>query len=248
MIRNDLFLNRNYLLFFLAAIAGVLFILSSVKLLGGSGQVMFYPNFYFIVLFVIGISITERIFKDIHDDVKGPAWLTLPASTLEKFASRLVFCTVVVAAGIMLFLFLLSLVSEGVSYLLLGSTHKLSIPFEGKALTTIWIYFIVQSLLMLGTIYFKKSPGIKTILSIVVYVLVFTILVTIGIKIFFGGSFLSLLFGSNKFTNVPELAVRGDIFIKIWSMITYSGRIAFWYLLAPLCWVIGYIRLKEKEV
>ena len=110
------------------------------------------------------------------------------------------------------------------------------------------MYFILQSVFMLGAIYFKKSPGIKTILSIVVYVLVFTIFVTLAIKIFFGGSFWNLLFISNKFTDVPESVVRSGIFLRVWSMITYSARIGFLYLLAPLCWVIGYIRLKEKEV
>jgi hypothetical protein len=247
LIRNDLFLNRNYLVIFLAAAAGLLFILSGGRFFNGSAEVIAYPNFYGLILFILGLTITEKTFKDIHDDVKGPTWLTLPASNLEKFSSRLIFCTVVVAAGLMIFFFLISLLWEGIHYLLNESNPRLFNPFEGKALSITYIYIIIQSLLMLGAIYFKKSPGIKTILSIVVYVLVFTILVAVAIKIFFGGSFWNLLFGRN-IMNVPELAARNDIPIKIWSMITFSVRLIFQYLFAPLCWVIGYIRLKEKEI
>jgi hypothetical protein len=245
LIRNDLFMNRYSFLIFLAAAAGALLFL---KLMGGANNSTFYQNWYFVILFVIGLNKTEKIFKGMHDDVKGPAWLTLPASTLEKFSSRALFLTVVFSIGLMAFFFLMSLTSEALNRWLIGSSHLIFNPFEKKVLVSTYVYIILQSLFMLGAIYFKKSPGIKTFLSLIIYVLVFVIIAGVAVKIFFGGSILNFAFAGNPVTNVQELVAENDTVTKIWSVIRSAAHFAFWYVLAPLCWIVGYIRLREKEV
>lgn len=248
LMRNEFFIHRSYFIIFLSATVGVLFVLSSARLFSGSIKVIVYPNFYFIFLLIIGLTITEKTFKGIHDDVKGPAWLTLPASSFEKFSSRLFFCTVVVAAGLMVFFFLLSLLSEGVNHLLFEPSHRLFDPFKGKALVSTYIYFIMQSIFMLGAIYFKKNPFVKTVLSLVIYDFVFIILVIITLKIFFGGYFLQELQSGSLDSLIVMLSNESVALTKIWSIIKGTVHVVYWYVLAPLCWIAGYIRLKEKEV
>jgi hypothetical protein len=241
LIRNDLFINRNFFLVSLAAVAGLLLILSSAII---TSTKFSYQNYYLWGLVVMGLNMTERTFRDLHDDVKGPAWLTLPASMLEKFFSRALLLTVVFPIGLIIFFFLISIVSESMNRLLIGSSHTIFNPFSKGTLLTTYTYFIIQSLFMLGAIYFKKSPSVKTILTIIAYTLAFVIIVAITLKIFFGEAFPFII----PVMNGPEWAVKSDMFLKTWQVLKSSAHIASWYILAPACWVIGYIRLKEKEV
>jgi hypothetical protein len=248
LIRNILFLNRSFFLISAVTIMGVLLLLSSIGIIGQNNNPVFYSSIYIPVLFICGFSITEKHFKDFHNEVRGMAWMTLPASQLEKFSSHVFFLLIVFAAGIMSLFFFTSLISEGINQMLLGSSHKIFNPFTEKVLSATYTYFILQSLFMLGAIYFKKSPIIKTILSLILYVFVFVIIVGVSMKIIFGGSAWNFIFAGNPVTNVAELAYENDTLVKIWSVIGSATHIAFRYLLAPLCWVIGYIRLREKEI
>lgn len=247
LMRNELFIHRSFFIIFLAATVGVLFVLSSARFFSGSIRMIVFPNLYFIFLLIIGLIITEKTFRGIHDDVKGPAWLTLPASSFEKYSSRLFFCTVVIAAGSMVFFFLLSLLSECINHLLFEPSHLLFDPFKGQTLASTYKYFIVQSIFMLGAIYFKKNPFVKTVLGLVVYVFIFIISIAIALKIFFGGYFLDLQSGSLD-AAIVMLFDESLALTKIWSIIKDSVYVAHWYVLAPLCWITGYIRLKEKEI
>jgi hypothetical protein len=242
LIRNDLFLNRKYILIFLTVIIGVLLFQLMTSQSWQEIRIIDHPNFYDLALFILGISLTERIFREIHDEVKGPAYLTLPASTLEKFLSRFVLCTIIIFVGITMYLFLVSLSLGGVNNLLTGESNKFFQPFNKQILTTGWTFFISQSCFMLGAIYFKKNSFIKTILSIVTYFLIFLILEAVIFKIFTGGPFGKIFFPYSKF------AVKNEPFIKALKLSDNTIKIILWYFLAPIFWLIAYIRLKEKEV
>jgi hypothetical protein len=238
MIRNTLFLERSIILISSAAIGGIV-ILLSINSAMTSPDSSFYPTFYLVILYIGGLMLTEYVFKGLHDETKGAAWLVLPASIFEKFTSQLVLTTAVFSAGVMTLFFLISLISEGIMHLLIGSGHGLFNPFSEKILWDTLVYFIIQSIFLLGALYFKRSSTMKTILSLCIYFFIFIIVTGISVKILYSGflkDFLLNLFNKN------------DAVTQIWSITKRATHIGFWYVFAPLCWVIGYIRLKEKEV
>lgn len=162
LIRNDIFINRSRILITAAAVWVLLIFPSIWDRLQSPNFLIFYQGVYFIILFFSGVLIYEKIFMDLHHEVKGAVWLTTPASILEKLVSRILLGTVVLAACIMAIVFLSSLTSECINFLLLGSCHQLFNPFaEGVFKTTI-VYFIMLSPFFLGAIYFKKSALVKT--------------------------------------------------------------------------------------
>lgn len=250
LIKNDLFLHRSFFQISAAAVGGMLLILSSLDIIlhaSPAPNTSFYMKYYALVLTVGGIIVTLKLFHDVKDEAKGAAWLTLPASLPEKFTSRLVLSTILFTVGVMILFFLTSLISEGLNRLITGSNHLLFNPLGKKVFLKSINYYIVQSPFILGMVHFKKNPFIKTILSLVIYDFVFIISVVIALRIFFGGYFQELLSGSLD-ALIVMLSDESVALTKIWSIITGTVHVAYLYVLAPLCWITGYIRLKEKEL
>ncbi len=249
LTRNDLFLNRSYVLISLAVVGGILFLFSTVDIIRQSNQDPdFYLRFYSVMLSISGFLMTRKIFKDLHDDVKGVAWLTLPASLFEKIASRVALSTIVWAAIIVLSFFLISLISEGVNLLLIGRCHSLFSPFDKDVFLRTVVYFILVSIYHLGLVYFKRHAVFKTFLSLFIYFLFLCLTAYITAKIFFGGLFTDVLYMSDPVRNIPLYIAENDNLVRIWSLTKWTVKIGFWYVLAPLCWIIGYFRLRETEI
>ena len=247
LIRNSLFLGRSLILIFSAAMVGMVIPLSilSVKY---NGPQELYSIFYDLTLYIAGFILTANIFEGLHHEATGAAWLSLPASTFEKFTSRLAITTIIYTIGIMMLFFLISLISEWIIRNIWGPGHGLGLfnPFSKVILLNTLIYFILQSVFLLGGVYFKNHAFFRTIISLVIYCLIFYMITGITGKILYEDfnflwQFVSVIpmhrfpFGHGVHHNIG--------IILRWAV--YEG---FWYLLAPLCWVIGYFRLKEKEI
>jgi hypothetical protein len=249
LIRNSLFLGRSLILIFSAAIGGMVILLSilSAKY---RGLLEMYSIFYYVTLYTGGFILTENIFKELHHEARGAAWLSLPASTFEKFTCRLVITAVMYPIGIMMLFFLISLISEGIMRNLWGPGHGLGLfnPFTRMILINTLIYFILQSVFLLGGVYFKTHAIIMTILSLAIYSFIFYMIIGFTGKILFKDFFFlwHSVYMSNHMSSMPGLSFEYNVHIG--SILNWAINIGFWYLLAPLCWVIGYFRLKEKEI
>jgi hypothetical protein len=109
-------------------------------------------------------------------------------------------------------------------------------PFGSYAITTIQYYFVLQGIFMVGAVHFKGYVLPKT-LSLIVIFMLFS-----GIAAYFimKESFLA----DHECTSAGECEVLREIGVhQAWRLIT----ILFWWVFAPLCWVITYLGLKEKE-
>ncbi len=115
LVRNGIVLNKSAILIVSAAVGGILLFLSALDAFLGY-RPRFHQGLYLGVLYVGGLIVTNRIFKEFHDTVKGPAWLLIPASLLEKASSRIALSTVMYVITTMLIYFGFSLVSEGFNW------------------------------------------------------------------------------------------------------------------------------------
>jgi hypothetical protein len=210
------------------------------------GPLELYSIFYYVTLYIGGLILTGNIFEGLHHEARGAAWLSLPASTFEKFTGRLVITAVMYPIGIMMLFFLVSLISEGIIRNIWGLGHGLGLfnPFTRIILIYTLIYFILQSVFLLGGVYFKTHAIIMTILSLAIYSFIFYMITGFTGKILFKDFYFLWHFGSMS----TKLGLSYDYYTHIESILKMAIYIGFWYLLAPLCWVIGYFRFKEKEV
>lgn len=248
LIRNGIILNQSTLLIVSAAVGGILVFLSAIDTFLGY-RPRFHQGLYLGVLYVGGLIVTSRIFKDFHDTIKGPAWLLIPASLLEKASSRIALSTAVYVITTMLIYFGFSLLSEGFNWLLFGRHHPLFNPFDQWVLHGVAFYFVFQAPLLVGAIYFQRHSLSKTILVLLGYTSVFFVVVGIATWLIFGDYFHGLL--SNLETLIEQTGTTDEAIItnmgRLGSVALWTWRIIFWAIIPPLCWTICYYRLKETE-
>ena len=248
LIRNGIVLNKSAILIVSAAVGGVLFFLSALDVFLGY-RPGFHQGFYLGVLYVGGLILTNRIFKEFHDTVKGPAWLLIPASLLEKASSRIALSTVIYVITTMLIYFVFSLLSEGFNWLLFRRYHPLFNPFDQLVLHGVALYFVLQAPLLIGAIYFQKHSLSKTILALLGYTFVFFVVVVIAMWLIFGNYFDGVLSSLETLIEQPGISYESiDANIeRLGRVALWIWRIIFWALIPPLCWTICYYRLKETE-
>jgi hypothetical protein len=248
IIRNEITLNRANFLIFAAVVWGVLLLNLIIRMNVPKDALILGPS-YGIFVFISGLIMTEKAFKDLHDQNKGAAWLTLPASIFEKYVSRVAYSIVASTVSILILFFLFSVVSKGIIYLIFGAlnTPELFNPFSVDILIKTLRSWILLSPFQLGIIYFKKRQFSKTFVSILAYQLLLVLIAVAGLKIFF--SDVQGQFSVNfPLEMMPNLLIENSTsLVQAWSIVKWWSSIAFWYLFAPFCWATGYIRLKETE-
>ena len=168
LIRNDLVSESGRLILFAAIVAAVML---GASLLAGSSSFpdsWFYRRQFIFWLFVLGIPFTARVLRPFHDRALKEADLVLPASTLEKVVARLLVTTVIFLLFLLAFVTLVSLVIESLNmFLFFGERRPFFDPLEQTVWTWIGIYIVVQSFYFAGAAWFRRSPGLKTTLAIV---------------------------------------------------------------------------------
>lgn len=248
LVRNGIVLNKSAILIVSAAAGAILLSFSILDTFAGY-RPGFHQWIYLGVLYVGGIIVTSKIFKGLHDTVKGSAWLLIPASLLEKASSRIVLSTVMVVVTTMLVYFGFSLISEGFNWLLFRRHHPLFNPFDPLIIHGVALYFVLQAPFLVGAIYFRKHPLSKTILALLGYTFVFFVAVIFAIWMIFGNYFDGLLPGLEMLfeqTGTAFESITTNI-MKLGSVSFWIWRIIFWAVIPLLCWTICYYRLKETE-
>lgn len=219
LILNDLRLNKKMIL--IVALTLIVFFALMPFHVTGTASV------YFAILYIGGFIITSSAFNDLHQYPKAYLSLMLPCSNLERFLSKWLLTSIGYALGVLIIYYLFSLISVAVNILLI---HRTIYPLDILQ-PTLWIgigkYIILQSIVLLGAITFKRYALIKTALAIGCFFLALGFLSTIIAWIFFPNYFPAWTLLSN--------AITGSYFF-------------FWIILAPFCWYITYLRITEYEL
>ncbi len=203
----------------------------------------FHAVFFPLALVVAGFCFASTLFADLHDKPRAHAYLTLPISTLERWAVRLLVSTLGYAAAALVGYFLVTLLGAGVSQLVWGRSHAIFVP-DADAWRTILAYLVTSSLFLFGAVYFRRWHAFKVILAIAG--LWFTlVLLAAGLAwLLFPGlpvfSALSGHFdGRTLGLNIPP---------RLEGAIVLGAKIFFWAVMGPLFWFLTYRRLSEAEV
>ena len=205
-------------------------------------------------LYVSGFIFAARTFKIFNFTPSGMHYLLIPATHLEKVISAILLSTFYYFAMILATYIVGTILGTTIGNLFFETNNP--IQFElfqsnsnswvvgqeiynfGPTLLNTFITFAgIQSVFMLGSIYFKGNAIGKTILVIFAISLILGLIEIFLLKVTFGtyhleGQMMRLTIpsGQNLF---PGLEIAGTIFK---------------YALIPFFWVVTYFRLTEKEV
>ena len=196
-------------------------------------------------LFAGGFLTAAGSFRNMHSRETCHDWLMLPASSLEKFLSRLLVSSAGWWVYINLVFFIGVLVSEILRFFVIGDFGRLFNPFAPQLLRLINHYIILQSLFFAGGAWFRRHQFFKTILSLSVFGISLLIIFMTAARIIFSSYFndsfsfdMSFHLGDRFFVNTLG---SGELILKILKAV-------YLWLIAPFCWLIAFMKVKEAEV
>lgn len=248
LLRRDFSAGYKSVIIAMAAVGGFVILVSVLSALARElGPI--HEQMYVPLLFLGGYIVTSLIFKELHLNGQSVFYLTLPGSSLEKYLSKLLVTSVGYAFGSLFFYTAASSAVEGINRLIFGYGHPFFNPFERNTMIVIAVYLVTQAVFLVGSVYFRKLAFIKTNLYLWLYGIVVVILVAvIGWIIFRDFGVGPRIYLEPHFQRLGESgqmqAVLAPMAEKFWQV----GKVLFWGAMAPVCWVIGYLRLRETEV
>ena len=218
---------------------------------------------FFFSLFAIGSFYASQIFRDLGSRSRGINYLMVPASAMEKLLCSLTF-------GIVLFFLVFTAafyLADGLMVLIANTLHP-SYNIAGAdgtqakaSLINIFYYsepgpknninpyilltfLVIQSLFILGSVYFEKYSFIKTAISMFVFMLIFFLLVYVFNDFLMPpGGFVK---GFSSYRVIE--ANNKEVLVQLPGWIGPVLRAILMYALPPFFWIVTYFRLREKQV
>lgn len=216
---------------------------------------------YYFSLFLVGPFYASQFFKDLSSRSKGINYLMVPASTLEKTLCSIFYVVILFVVVFTVAFYLVNIITVGLANLVHpdysgvarnGIVHKahisniFRIPGNPRNMAQYFflLFFAVQSVAFLGSIYFPKYSYIKTAISITIVCLV------IALVGFYFTSFFMPRGGFNELSTYRVFSEDGNE-TRVIQLPAWIGKVLkflFFYAFPPIFWITTYFRLKEKEV
>jgi hypothetical protein len=233
----------------MAAVGGFIILITVASMLGGV-QPFLHVGLFIQMLFVGGIVISSLSFREIHQNGQSILYLTLPGSTLEKFLSKLLVSSLGYAIGALIYYTAVSALGEGLNRLLFGAGHPFFNPFSRNVLLAAAAYLVIQSVFLAGSAFFRRLAFLKTALFLILFGIGLSVIVGLAMRFLLAdlgwrGGTLSL---EPYFEQLRQSGSADAVLLPLAKGFLLSLKILFWGALAPVCWLLGYLRLAETEV
>lgn len=204
-----------------------------------------------VSMFIIigGFIFASRIYKSFSYTPGGMHYLLIPATHLEKLVSGILLSTVYFLIGVLTCYFIGNTLGihvgnmifnteNTVHFQLFETANEINRMSSGPSYLDMFVGFaIVQSIFLLGSIYFKRNAVGKTILSIIAFSIVIGLIELALIKLNFDTTSIT-----NQNINIQVLDIN-----SMFPGLDVVGQVIK-YATAPFFWVVSYFRLTEKEV
>jgi len=216
----------------------------------------FLQVWYPILLILGGSLFTSSLFSELNNQQSGQIFLTLPASNLEKYASKWLMSTIGIVLWITITFWLFQLILGFVTSTFYGyGLDTLSVFGEpygigmyGESFSVNWviiqIYIATSSIYFLGAIAFRKYEFFKTVLATFLFNLVIAL---ISAGVFYLVMYDFLPQNNNHFHSVHVEMGEGfrhfaaDYGLQI---LIFIGQ----FVIPIILWTAAYFKLKEAEV
>lgn len=208
-------------------------------------------------LYISGLFFAARQFKFFSYTPSGMNYLLIPATHFEKITASLL---ITVPFYFLMFLFTYILgttIGVTVSNIVFGTefmysydfiTQARSVPIFGPVMSeftkidvfnTFGTFAFIQSLFLMGSLFFKRNAAVKSMLSVTVFGFLLLMFQLLIFKVFYGSFSI----------NSSDMMVSGfnpdtSIFV---NALTIIYRVLSW-VSVPFFWLVSYFRLTEKQV
>ncbi len=212
-------------------------------------------DFVVFVLFLSGIYYSVLLNKEISNGVSGMGYFLIPATHVEKLTATILLNTIF-HFGMILFAYsignlLITLIYHvilkldiPVNWDLFQVTRQyeingfIQVSIQNVFWNILGVFAFIQSVFLLGSLYFKGNTVMKTILSIfcftgIIMLIQIVILKTLWDVKYMKNAILPMLVMIND-SNIPELIQKSIV----WGS----------FILLPFMWLISYFRLTEKQI
>jgi hypothetical protein len=254
LLLRDLAGGYRSLLVAMAAVAGTVILVSGLTVLARhlTGQHVgvsdYHYNLFAELLFIGGFIVSSLAFREIRQNGGGIFYLTLPASAIEKYASKLLATSVGYALGCVVFYTAASAASEGINRLLFGFGNAFFNPFTRGVLEVLGFYLVSQSVFLLGSIWWRKLAFVKTVLTIQAVAVGVATVMYVTTRIVFHRYATNL---NDEWYAIPGWQPLMEQTTAGYGPLVEIGRIlrvVFLAGTAPVCWLLGWLRLRDTEV
>jgi hypothetical protein len=214
---------------------------------GADGSFAFHEVFFPLFFAIIGFIATSQSFTALHKADRSYAYLTLPASHVEKTLEKLLLSTIVYVIAALVTYFLFSLVAMGLTELIGGRSFPMFNPGERWVWDMVRGYVIVQSIFLFGGAYFRSKHFIKTVLAVTGLFLFLAAFASLTGWLFFGDVLRSMQQGTFEATHhftVAQIERMQNVLFAIRDV----AEFLFKWIMAPFFWVLTWLRLREAEV
>ena len=192
---------------------------------------------YAFTLLIGGFILSSLAFTDLSNSLKRFHYLTLPVSTFERFLCMWLLTLVGWILVYSVIYYVYTLFANQVGQILYPHLTFVAFkPLGTFSINVIKYYFVLQGIFLIGAVHFKGYVFPKTLFALVI-----AAIITMTIGYLLVGD---LLQSDGELCLSESDALESMTFYKIWMVLQWL----FWWVLAPLSWVIIFIGLKEKEV
>ncbi len=250
LLRRDFSNGYRSVLIAMAAVSGFIILISALSALQGQNG-KFHTVIFTQLLFIGGYIVSSLAFKELHQPDRSYFYCTLPGSLVEKFSSKLLVTSLGYALGTLIFCTIVGAASEGINRLIFGHGHYFFNPLDMNILLIVAVYLVTQSVFLTGSVYFRKLAFLKTTLIVNGAAIAFGLIIALTFYLIFrehihpGGLAPRIQAILNELGHTGRMEAELGSFVSTFLSLI---KILFWYVLAPVCWLISYFRLSETEV
>jgi hypothetical protein len=206
-----------------------------------------------IFFYISGFIFAARMFKTFAYTPGGMHYLLIPATHLEKLVTTIFLSTFYFLIMLLITYSIGAPLGTALGNAIFGTHHDLSLSlFQMDSINSTMNYngikqinlldfllgfALVQSIFLLGSVYFKRNVIGKTFLTLISLAFIYGLIEFLIFRVSFGSYHLngqSLDFSTTS---------GNDVFAKF-KIISKTIK----YLLIPFFWIVTYYRLTEKQV
>ena len=238
LLKMELYRSRKAVLMTIVIALGLHFFIDLLlsPVLSPNRVIYEHSQNYSFSLILGGLILSSLAFNDLSNTLRRYHYLTLPASNLEKFTSMWLLTTVGWIIGFTIIYTLYTMVANIIGALLFSyMDFRAYDPLNRFSINAVQYYFVLQGVFLVGATHFKGYVFPKTL---------FTLILFAAVCGFIGYFIMSDLFHTDSEGDSSMEFLDGTIVQQMWLVLQWM----FWWILAPLCWVITYLGLKDKEV
>ena len=203
----------------------------------------FHSVWYPIVLLGGGYLYAGSSFSELNKEKSRMTYLSLPASTFEKFASKFLITNFGYLIFATLVYWLFSILSNAISQAWFNFSFQEFNPFREHYPLIMIIYITTHSIFFLGAIAFNRFAIFKTFLSLVVVYFILAVIIYLCVRIIFYDVFDGFFHVRQDVLYRPNDQLKE--FLK--HSLPKIAQFISYFVITPLILAAGYFKLKERE-